>query len=482
MNDYQLMNPYSIPPLMSSVLVFVLGFYSGIRKSRFSLNRIFFAITCAVTVWLASYSISFSCHDPQRALFWSRIGYIGVVCLPVLSLHFHLQFIKKRPTKTLIIPLYSLSVLFAVLSQTNYFLKGPKLFFWGYYPQASTIYPVFILFFIPVLWAGPLLCITEVLKGPDETTLSPVQIEQLKSVIGGFLIASIGVIDFIPKFGIEVYPFAYITIVIWLVIVSSALNQYRLMDIEMAADMVQAAKTAALGLLSAGINHRIRNPLALIKAQAQTFMANVRQGLYQSAEQAMADALVIMEKVEEETNRASALIKKLSQFARSDGGFRKTQFTDLMRTLDDVLELIQYEVELNNVEVKKNIRMPLPLIQADRHEFEEILFHLILNACQEMSLSGGALTISAWQRGEKVQIIIEDTGRGIAKDKLDNIFDPFFTTRNLGKGAGLGLYLTKQLIEKNKGHIRIESEENEGTTAILELPIYGEREGQAACS
>ncbi len=476
------MNPYSIPPLMSGFLVLILGFYVFLNKRKAALNVIFLAITIAVSIWLVSYSVAFSCLAPRRALFWSRIGYLGVTVIPVLTFHFHIEFIKKKPIKLLMIPLYCLSLLFFGLAQTDYFLKEPKLFFWGYYPQAAVLYPFFLCFFLPVLWAGPVMCINEVLKEHHDTTLSPLQIQQLKYVVVAFLIASFGAVDFIPKFGIELYPFAYLTILTWLVIVSFAISQYRLMDIDMAAEMVQTAKLAAIGMLSAGINHEIRNPLYVIKGQSQTFIANVKEGLYQSSDDAIDDALRIMAKVEEQANRASDIIKKLSQFARPRSGHSREEVIDLPEVLANVLELIQYEIEFNKIQVRQNIDPNLPLIQIDRRQLEEILFNLILNACQEMALSGGVLTLSSRQRGDRVRVVVEDTGRGISKDKLEYIFDPFFTTKQLGKGTGLGLYLTRQLVEKNKGKIWVESEENQGTTAILEFLSYVREEMQIAYS
>jgi hypothetical protein len=419
---------------MSGCLILIVGIYAFCIKGRTAIHNLFAAITVSVSIWLVSYSIVYSCRDPASALFWGRVGYAGVSFIPALSVHFHLEFIKKRPIKAFMLPLYAVSILFVLLAQSNYLLRDPKIFFWGYYPQAAVLYPVFLLYFIPVLWAGPLLCITELLKEPEDRSLSPLQLKQLKYVVVAFLVASVGVVDFIPKFGFGVYPFAYLCIMVWLVIVSFAIHQYRLIDIDMAAELMQAAKAAAFH-----------------------------------------DALRIAHKVEEQAGQAGEIVKKLSAWARPSGTETQTERVHLSEALNAVLELIQSEIQDNKIEVRINLPPDLPPVQADKRQMEEILSNLLLNACHEMAPLGGVLTISAWCKSERVQVIIQDTGLGIARDRLENVFDPFFATKRLGKGTGLGLYLTKRLVEMNKGRIRIESAENEGTTATLELALYMER-------
>ncbi len=466
------MNPYSIPPLISGLLALLLATYMLFNKGAGTIRKIFFVFSLSIFVWLTSFSIGYSVYDPKWALFWFRFAYLGVVFIPVTSFHFHLEFLQRRPVRLLVV-LYAISFIFLLLSWTNLFFYGVKRFFWGFYPQASIIYPFYLIFFMVLVWAGPLLCIKEAfIKKRSESNLSIIQLKQLRFVLAAFFVGNLGSADFLAKFGIPCYPFGYANMVIWFVVLAFAINQYRLMNVEMAAEIAQSAKLAALGMLTAGINHEIRNPLYVIRGQAQTFLENVKEGLYKSNDEALKDALRMMMKTDEQAERATDIIKKLSEFARPQNEINFKQSVNVLGCLDYVLELIHFEINLDKVVVKKNVFPDLPPIRADQRQVEEILFNLLLNACQSMALSGGVLIISAWRKGQSVQITVEDTGRGFSKEKLQHLFDPFVTTK-VG-GTGLGLYLTKQLVEKNNGKIKIENQEDGGARIYLEFSIFSE--------
>lgn len=463
------MNPYSIPPLMSGFLVLLLAAYVISNKGSGAIGKVFFVLSLSVFIWLVSFSIVYSMTDPLWALFWSRFAYLGVAFLPITSIHFHLELLKQRPIR-LLIGLYIAGFMFVLLSWTDLFFNHVKDYFWGFYPQASVLYSFFLVFFVPVLWAGPLLCFREAFLPQPDSKLSVIQLKQLRLVVVAFFIANFGSFDFLAKFGVAVYPFGYLNMVIWFIILAFAINQYRLMDIESAAELVQSAKLAKIGMLTAGINHEIRNPLYIIKSQAQIFLENMKEGIYGNSETAVKEALRLMSKAGEQADRAADIVRKLSEFARPKTKENTNQPVDILECLDYVLELIRYETQLGKIMIKKNMAQGIPQIRADRRQIEEIFFNLILNACQAMSLSGGVLTILAWLRGKMIQVIVEDTGRGFSQEKLRHLFDPFFTTKK--GGTGLGLYLTKQLVEKNGGKIKIESKENAGARAHLEFQMF----------
>src|SRR3990167_8253756 len=102
-------------------------------------------------------------------------------------------------------------------------------------------------------------------------------------------------------------------------------------------------------------------------------------------------------------------------------------------------------------------------IEANRRHMEEVFLNLVLNARDAMEETGGELSLAAKEAGEFVKIEIKDSGPGIPKENRDRIFDPFFTTK-FQKGTGLGLYIVKQLVERNGGKISVKSKPGEGTT------------------
>ena len=100
----------------------------------------------------------------------------------------------------------------------------------------------------------------------------------------------------------------------------------------------------------------------------------------------------------------------------------------------------------------------------------QILFNIIRNAGQAIG-ERGAITISAAQENSKLKIDIKDTGPGIPQDKLEEIFNPFYTTKDPGKGTGLGLFIVRQVVERNDGKISVASEVGKGTTFTLTFPV-----------
>ena len=162
------------------------------------------------------------------------------------------------------------------------------------------------------------------------------------------------------------------------------------------------------------------------------------------------------------------IMKRFAMFAKQ-GVKEETQLAEisLSETFEGVLPLIRHELELDKIQLVKKVPNDLPRIRADRRQIEEIFFNLIVNACQAMK-DGGKLTVQAEQRNGSVQVEIQDDGPGIPSEQISKIFEPFYTTKE--SGTGLGLYVTKQLVERNGGHIFLQSKLNQGTNFILKFP------------
>ena len=237
------------------------------------------------------------------------------------------------------------------------------------------------------------------------------------------------------------------------------------------AEAAQKEKMAVIGTLSAGINHEICNPLGIARGQCEAFLLNIKDGLYthKSTEELLNKAKEIMAKVIKETDRATAITKKLSGFAKPSKG--EAEIINIDREVDEVLGLVGYELKLEKIEVIKQIDKDLPSISVDRKQFQEVLFNLIRNAGQAIG-EKGKIMVSARQDKGKIFIDIKDTGSGIPEDKVNQLFNPFFTTKDPGKGTGLGLFIVRQVVEKNGGRIYLkETKVGEGTTFTVEFPI-----------
>lgn len=237
------------------------------------------------------------------------------------------------------------------------------------------------------------------------------------------------------------------------------------------AKAAQAEKMAVIGTLSAGINHEICNPLGIARGQCEAFLLNIKDGLYKTktTEELLTKAKEIMAKVIKETDRATSITKKLSTFAKPSKG--DLEIINVAQEIDDVIGLVGYELKLEKIEFERRLQENLPNIFVDKKQIEEILFNLIRNAGQAIG-EKGKIAVSAYTQKKNVVIEIKDTGSGIPPDKIKQLFNPFFTTKDPGKGTGLGLFIVRQVVEKNEGRIYLkETKVNEGTTFALEFPI-----------
>jgi len=236
------------------------------------------------------------------------------------------------------------------------------------------------------------------------------------------------------------------------------------------AEAAQREKMAVIGTLSAGINHEICNPLGIVRGQCEAFMLNLKEGLYKdkTEKELLEKAIDIMKKSIKEVDRATAVTKRLSTFAKPIKEIKVDEIK-IKDEINEVMALVGHELRLEKIEVIQEIPDDLPGIIADRKQIEEIFFNLIRNAGQAIGEEGRITIRAKFNGNNKVLIEIEDTGHGIPENKIEQIFNPFYTTKEPGKGTGLGLFIVRQVVEKNKGKISVKSKIGVGTTFTLEF-------------
>ena len=233
------------------------------------------------------------------------------------------------------------------------------------------------------------------------------------------------------------------------------------------AQAAQREKMAVIGTLSAGINHEICNPLGIIRGQSEMFLMNMEDGVYGKKEpkEIIDKAVVIFEKVVKETDRATEITRRLSSFSKPSKDDIEHDVV-LKDELEEVAALLEPAFKEHRVKLETDVPEDLPLITANRKQLQEVLFNIMRNGAQAIEKDGG-IAVSVLNKNDKVEIRIKDTGCGIPKSKLSHIFDPFYTTKDPGKGTGLGLFIVRQVVERNGGTIEVESEEGVGTEFIL---------------
>ncbi len=228
-------------------------------------------------------------------------------------------------------------------------------------------------------------------------------------------------------------------------------------------EVARHKRLAALGKLSAGIAHEIRNPLSSIRGLAQ-FVYNS----FSKTDERKEDLNTIIQEVD----RLNKLVVQVLDFAK----LKKPNLTPF--SLNDLIRKI---VELFKLEIKdKQIKFDLELspdisqIQADEDQVRQITMNVIINAIQAILRKGEIKikTESALLKGEPaIKLIIEDSGIGITEKDFNQIFDPFFSTKE--RGSGLGLSIVYKLVEGHQGEIKVESKEGKGTKFVIFLPQKG---------
>ena len=221
-------------------------------------------------------------------------------------------------------------------------------------------------------------------------------------------------------------------------------------------EIIQSEKLAALGHMSAGMAHEIRNPLNSINLFAQILL---------SAEGLDAENQSYVYKITQEVERIDEI---LIQMLASNSNQSSKQPIDLVEIIDKVVGDYQTRIESQYVELKVNLNRKIPLIRVDPLEVEKIFTNLIGNALYEMP-EGGALIIDLQADVEKIIIMVSDTGPGIPSQNITRIFDPFFTTKE--KGTGFGLSVVLRVVNGLGGRITVDSPPDSGACFIIEIPL-----------
>ncbi|HET7088651.1 MAG TPA: ATP-binding protein [Anaerolineae bacterium] len=222
--------------------------------------------------------------------------------------------------------------------------------------------------------------------------------------------------------------------------------------------LIQSEKLAAIGQLTAGIVHDVKNPLMVIKGLAETLQEDTDLDP-ETQEQ--------LDVIRDSAAQANQIVTDLLKFARQS--MLEMSQQDLASTVESALRLTAYLVQRAGVEVVADLPAQPVMVIYDAQQIEQVLINLIQNAIQAMP-DGGTLRVSLRQAGEAVAIAVQDTGVGIPPEKLTRVFDPFFTTKPDGEGTGLGLSVSYGIVSHHKGRIDVESTVGQGTTFTILLP------------
>lgn len=230
-------------------------------------------------------------------------------------------------------------------------------------------------------------------------------------------------------------------------------------------ELMQSAKMAAVGRLSTWIAHEIKNPLAIVLQGSEYVRSLVPSDseLSDSTERIVRAAL-----------RADKIVKDLLDFSRQpqSAEFREE---DITAVIEESLALVEHQMSLRNIKIIRDFARPLAKVKINSGQMKQVFINILVNAVEAMA-AGGTITVrlkevSAQENERFLEIVFSDTGCGIAKEHLPKVFDPFFSTKKKEGSAGLGLAISKEIVEKHAGDISIESMPGEKTIVSIRLPV-----------
>lgn len=230
--------------------------------------------------------------------------------------------------------------------------------------------------------------------------------------------------------------------------------------------MIATERLAALGTLAAGVAHEINNPLAIINESAGylTLLLKKEELAQMPHREAFDKALL---KIDNSVKRARKITHQLLGTVRKSNALLAE--VDLAELVNETIRLFHKEIQDIQIEVIQAKTKEMKPIWTDPDQLRQVLINLLSNAIHAIS-DQGRITIQIEASANGAAISVSDTGTGIPKERLEKIFEPFFSTKPPGEGTGLGLFVTREIVEKLGGTMSVESQVGEGSRFTVEIP------------
>ncbi len=230
-------------------------------------------------------------------------------------------------------------------------------------------------------------------------------------------------------------------------------------------EMLRVERMASIGKLAAVVAHEINNPLAGILTYAKLMKKRLSREPNPNTEN-----VGMLDLIESESRRCGDIVKNLMTFARPTSMSREPG--NINEIVDRCVKLVQHQLALKNIELHLNLTPNLQSIRCDRGQIEQVVLALVINAIDAMP-NGGNLHLATRyaETAKNVEVEVRDDGVGMPRDVLAKMFEPFFTTKERGRGLGLGLAISRNIIERHLGKISVTSEPGRGTSFVVMLPV-----------
>ena len=222
---------------------------------------------------------------------------------------------------------------------------------------------------------------------------------------------------------------------------------------------IQSEKLSAVGTLAAGIAHEVGSPLNAISSLTPLLSFKIDDPEFK-------DKISL---IRQNIDRISRTVKTLVDFSKPIP--HKIEKIYLNNVIEHVIRIIKYDKRLKQQRIETHLEAKIPLVTASFDQVLQVFINICLNAADAMEgVKNGTLDIKTWYDDKNVYTSITDNGSGISEEKLPHIFEPFYTTKEKGKGTGLGLWVSYNIISSFSGKITVKSQKGKYTTFTIELP------------
>lgn len=431
-----------------------------IRDRKSPINRSSAAFDFFIAVWSFFYFLSQSSSDRDLSILFFKICIIATVLINSGYIHFTFALIgRERVGRKFLWTVHALNLFFCYGAYTWFYDEWVIKFSYGLWPIPSKWFLIYLVWwFTQVFFCFFMLYFYGVKK------YTGVKLSQIKWVLWPSLLAFIGgSTNWLVWLGVDFPPYLTLGVSFYALTIAFAIIKLRLFDYSSVMKMLQKERLAAVGLLATSINHDIKSPLYAVRAKLETLSDQLERNRNEMRPDALKSSI-------EQIDQVFEVIKKFNQFAVvGSSETEENMQASIPLALERVLKLFDNEIERKRIQLVEEDVGKLPNIRASQIHVDSILFNMLTNALQALEV-GGRIKILGRLEGDHVCLTVQDNGCGMSESEQKNIFEPFSSSKK-EEGAGLGMYVTRELVRQNRGKIQLKSIEGVGTSFELEFQV-----------
>jgi signal transduction histidine kinase len=448
---------FSFGALLTAILIVIK------RKDQISTRFFFFSMVVCGWGYFFSFFITQS-YSQEMELLLVRLCYVFVIFIPITWLRFVFEFLNQKEPFPFFYTINEIIAFACALAcPTPLMFEGISSFRqYKYLPIPGIMHHLHAVQFFSLVPLGFYNLIKSFEQSVGEKK------DQLKYFIAATVVGFVaGGTIYLVYYRIPCPLYLLVLMPLYPILMAVSLIKYGLFDVQRIADAFQREKITALGIMAASLNHEMRNPLYIAKGKIEAYRDSIERQHFDSAEKEKRTEETV-NAVASQLDRTLDIMQRFSDFARPEH-MTKRENLNLKELFQEASELVSYEI-LRNKAVLKMESEQEAMLYANKRQMEEILVNLMINSSQSLGDNGGEIRLKGKKTAHKITVEVSDNGPGMNEETQKRIFDPFFSTKG-EKGSGLGLYITKQLVEKNGGKIEVRSKPGASTSFILTFDL-----------